>query len=343
MQQDQTKTSRQQCPYCAYHTGGNVLQRKCVNLYSFYYLCRHLSSKNGGIASAIVVGTFIVGAFIAGLSYQHLTGDFFFRVRQIQNSNYLNPCNYSLLSGRELLIGLTYGVWAEFISSGFYPVVLAAFLILIRFISEKNYKIQTQPFAFYFIALMILGLYFPFSFTDYQPLCFRARHFIFLYPLGVIIVARYFAEASNRNKKLPMHFVVVSFVLFILCILVTGEKWYWMMCGLFFGCFLLFFLIEQQFISGLRSLAFSCIAWLYMPYHLIFQNSDWFKNLQSLSPQLSGSYFYFPEHDNMSHFKLLRHFDSFISYLLHIEPHPFKIFNLYYEKPTAHFILAGLL
>jgi len=182
----------------------------------------------------------------------------------------------------------------------------------------------------------MLGLYFPFSSRDYQPLCFRARHFIFLYPLAVVIVTQFFEEAFHKNNKLLLYFTGASLLLLILCITSTGEKWYWMTYGFFLCYFIVLIVFRNTFISRLKYPGFAFLLWMYMPYHLFFQNSSWFQDLGELSARLSGKYFYFPEHDNTSHFELLHHFDS--SYhIYNIEQHPFKIFDLYYEKQDSIF------
>jgi len=316
---------------------GMFFKENALILIPFIALTGIFHKKRRGIkAAAISIASFGLGVLFCGLIYHHFTGDFFFRLHQIQNSSYLNPCNYALLPQKELLIRLTYGVWMEFITSNFYPVILASFIILLRLVFDKNFKIKTQSFVVYFIMFLLLGLYFPFSFNDYQPLCFRARHFIFLYPPAVIIVAQFLGEALERNKKLLIHFLIGSFFLLIACIMGSGEKWYWMMYGFFFVYFLLLLVFRNTFISKLKYTGFAFALWIYMPYHFFFPDNDWFKNLQSLSTQLNGNYFYFPEHDNMSHFKLLHHYDT-LYHIYNIEQKPFKIFESYYEKPGRIF------
>ena len=107
-----------------------------------------------------------------------------------------------------------------------------------------------------------------------------------------------------------------------------------------YGLLLMYFLglifFSNTFIYRLKYAGFAVVLWLYMPYHLFFQNSNWFKDLGTFSTQLTGRYFYFPEHDNTYHFELLHHFDN--SYhIYNVEQHPFKIFDLYYQKQDSVF------
>src|SRR5437867_3827956 len=220
---------------------------------------------------------------------------------------------------------LTYGVWTDFIVESFYPVILASVMILLRMIFDKNYNIRKDQQVIYFLILLILGLYFPFSFSSYQPLCFKARHFLFLLPLGVTIITSFLDDAW-KNKRVLWLFIITSAILLAVCVVTTGEKWYWMMYGFLFLYFTLQKILAQNtLLYKLRYIMFAATLWIYMPYHLFFINSNWFKDIQSLAKKLDGNFFYFPEHDNMMHWKLLHGFNgNFHSY--NLEKEPFKVF-----------------
>ncbi|MES2776462.1 MAG: hypothetical protein V4722_19955 [Bacteroidota bacterium] len=293
--------------------------------------------KSGIKAAAIITATFITGVLICGLVYWHFTGDFLFRVHQIQNSTYLNPCNYALLPAKDLVVRLTYGVWWEFITTGFYPVILAAFILVFRLVAEKKFKSNIPFDAACFIILLLLGLYFPFSLKGYQPLCFNARHFIFLYPFGILIATRFIQDAFEKNGLLTKYLLSVSLLLLLCAFIGTNNKWHWMMYGLFSAYFLLLaFSKNNPLLFRTRHAGFALLLWLYMPYQLFFQNSNWFKDSQTISAQLPGNYFYFPEHENMISWKLLHHFDT-AYHCYNLDPAPFKLFVPYYEKQDSVF------
>ena len=298
----------------------------------FLFCIAFLNKKNNSLKAGLIsILTFCFLIFLSGCMYYYFTGDFFFRVHQIKTADYPNPCNYNAVLGNELTTRLTYGVWRDFIVESFYPVILALVMIFLRILFDKKYSITKDQWATYFIILVILGLYFPFSLSGYQPLCFKARHFLFLLPLGVTISTSFFEDAWN-NKRALWLFIIASAILLAVCIISTGEKWYWMMYGFLFIYFIAQKLLPRNsFLYKLRHIMFAAILWIYMPYHLFFINSDWFKNIQSLTKKLDGYFFYFPEHDNMMHWKLLHGFDSsFHSY--NLEKEPFKVFAPYYEK-----------
>jgi hypothetical protein len=301
----------------------------------FLFCVALLNNKNEGLRAGLIsILTFCFLIFLSGCLYYYFTGDFFFRVQQIKTADYPNPCNYNVVAGNELTARLTYGVWRDFIVESFYPVILASVMIVWRILFDKNYSIRKDPWTICFIILVILGLYFPFSLSGYQPLCFKARHFLFLLPLGVTTSTSFLENAWN-NKRILLFFILASAILLAVCIISTGEKWYWMMYGFLF----IYFIVQKTsgknfLLYKLRYIMFAAILWIYMPYHLFFINSDWFKNIQSLTKKLDGYFFYFPEHDNMMHWKLLHGFDSsFHSY--NLEKEPFKVFVPYYEKPDS--------
>jgi hypothetical protein len=303
-------------------------------LFCVAFIDRRDSNLQVGFISIL---TFCLLVFFAGCIYYHYTNDFFFRVRQIQNSDYPSPCNYNFLPTSELVRRLTYGEWIEFIIRSFYPVILSLLMLLLSILFTRRSKILKEKNTQYFIILTILTLYFPFSLNGYQPLCFEVRHFLFLLPFSVSVTICFLENAWN-NKRILWLFIASSFILLGLCITNTGEKWYWMMYG-----FLLLYFAAQKFLSRdgllykLRYVAFASTLLIYMPYHLFFTNSNWFKNIQWLSEKLSGNYFYFPEHDNMQQWKLIHGFESsFHSY--NLEKKSFKVFTPYYEQPdTASF------
>jgi hypothetical protein len=290
------------------------------------------TGKKKNIAAATIsIATFFVCVLFSGWMYYSYTGDFFFRVHQVIHSNYPNVCSYATFSTKEKIARLTYGVWLQFIIESFYPVILAAILIVLRFLIDRSFTLKKDNTILAFIILFVLGLYFPFSLNGgYQPLCERPRHFIFLLPLGALICVNFFNE-TRKNQRVMWLFIAASSIILLACLLNSGQKWYWMIYGLL----LFYFLIQKyppfSFIYRARYLLFALILWLYMPYRLFFFSSNWFQNMRSVSTELKGNYFYFPDHDNMMHWKLLHGFDNKI-HSISLEKNPFKIFKPYYEN-----------
>jgi hypothetical protein len=302
----------------------------------FLFCIAFFNKKDHSLRAGLIsILTFCFFIFLAGCMYYYFTGDFFFRVQQIKTAGYPHPCNYTV--GSDLIIRLTYGVWKDFIVESFYPVILASIMIILRVAFDRSYHIMKDRWTVYFVILLLLALYFPFSLSGYQPLCFKARHFLFLLPLGVTISSSFLEDAWSK-KHMFWLFIITSAILLVGCISGTGEKWYWMMYSFLFMYFVLQKLSPyNSLLYKLRYTLFAAILWVYMPYHLFFMNSNWFKNIQSLTKKLDSNFFYFPEHDNMMHWKLLYGFDStFHSY--NLEKEPFKVFIPYYEKlDTLHF------
>jgi len=281
-------------------------------------------------AALIAIVTFSVLGILAGLMYHHFTGDFFFRAHQMQSASYSNPCNYASVGQGRLVTRLTYDVWTNFMSASFYPVIFGSLIILLRLIFDKTYSLKKDRLAMYFVILVLLSLYFPFSLKGYQPLCYKPRHFLFLLPLGVAVTTAVLTAASSEKRLLRLC-VITSAVLFVSCVALTKEKWYWMT----YAFLLVYFLWRSLFSSNslfhkVRYPLFACVLWIYMPYRLFFRNSDWFKDMQVLSTKLGGNYFYFPEHDNMMNWKLLHGFGKQI-HAFNLGTNTFKPPTLYYE------------
>jgi len=277
---------------------------------------------------AMIVTLLICGSIMAGV-YYHYTGDALYRLQQVQNSNYYNPCSYDILPASFLITRLTYGIWKEFITYGFYPVLFSVAIIVYRLLVDKNFSVFRYKYIQYFIILLVTGLYFPFSIKGYQPLCSDTRHFLFLLPLGVCISTQYITD--DIEKGTTIKWVLISILSFIACMLCTPDKWQWML-----WCLFILFFIAQKFISPRhiiagKAIAFAAILWLCMPYYLFYNNSNWFAGMRQLDKQLTGNHYYFADHDNMMHWELLHQFNDSI-HCYDMDAYPFKIFQLYYER-----------
>jgi hypothetical protein len=286
--------------------------------------------KNLPIA-LISIATFFILIFFSGFVYYHYTGDYYLRVHQIINSSSTaSGCIYDMSTIGAFIKRLTFGVWQNFITEGFYPVILAAFLLTAKVLKAKSFKIQVTIIEKIFVVLLLLGLYFPFSLKGYQPLCIRCRHFIFLLAPAVIICASYLEEAVKR-KLLLWEFISASAFIFCICVMSTGNKWFWMIYLFLLLFFVLLKICHLEIVLKYKYFILLPILSLFIFYNTIYYKSNWFKNLQSVNTKVDGYYFYFPDHDNMLHFQLLNKFNKNYSYY-NLEKKPFKIYALYYNK-----------
>lgn len=259
-----------------------------------------------------------------GFFYYHYTGNFFFRVTQVNNSNYANPCN--VLSLKRLAIRTTYGPWINFTIQGYYPVILAALGVLLQRIFYDKRFFKTPGTEGIFIILLFVSLYFPFNLHRYQPLCSNARQFLALLPFGTIILTNIISDAFSRKGSWPV-FAIVSFSALLAVIELTLNKWMWMtylflfLSG--FGAWIFPFVR-----LNIKLLFFFILIWITSLERIFFWNSNWFFDLRSLNQQLSGEYCYFPDHDNFMHWRLFNHFRDDRAFS--IEKAPFWIFRQYY-------------
>jgi hypothetical protein len=286
--------------------------------------------KNFRIA-IIAIAAFLLCVFFSGFVYYHYTGDYFLRVHQIINSSSTaNGCMYNMNTLGALIKRLTFGAWQRFVTEGFYPVILAAFLLIIKVLKTKNIKIEVNNIEKIFIILLLLGLYFPFSVKGYQPLCIRCRHFIFLLAPAVILCVSNLEEALKRKHSI-WEFIAASTFILCICVASTGNKWFWMIYLLLLVFFILLKICHSAIISKYTYFILTPILLLFIFYNTIYYKSKWFQNLQAISAKVDEQSFYFPDHDNMLHFQLLHGFNKNYSYY-NLQKEPYKIYSLYYNK-----------
>ncbi len=304
----------------------------------FIFFISLLENRGKNLPMALIsIATFFIFIFFSGFVYYHYTGDFYLRVHQIINSSSTaNGCMYDMSTIGALIKRLTFGAWQRFITEGFYPVILAAFLLIAKTLKANGFKIQVSSIEKIFIVLLLLGLYFPFSLKGYQPLCIRCRHFIFLLAPAVILCASYLEEGVKR-KFLLWEFISVSALICCICVMSTGNKWFWMVYVFLLLFFVLLKICHLPIILKYRYFILLPILSLFIFYKTIYYKSNWFKNLQSVNAKVDGYYFYFPDHDNMLHFQLLNKFNKNYSYY-NLEKDTYKIYALYYNKvDTSNF------
>lgn len=270
---------------------------------------------------------FVLIVIVIGLCYYFYTGDFLFKVAQINNSDYRNSIHQNF-DFKNWVIRLTYGPWKIFIVRGFYPLVLAAFILILLLITKGWNYIKNNYNLSSFLILLLLTLYFPFSLQEIKPLYIDDRHFIFLLPLAVAICSEYlyfYLSKIPTNKIMSLLFLC----LLIICVCSTGNKWQWMIYGLM--TILLIFESYLQFNIKISILLTCSILWLSTLEHAFFQNYSWFKDMQSINKNISGNSFYFIDNDNMMHWELLHKFDT-SNYYYNIERKPFFMFSPYASK-----------
>lgn len=276
------------------------------------------------------ITSFSICVVFSGIVYYHYTGDFYLRLHQIINSSSKNACNYDTQSIGAFIKRLTYGVWENFITEGFYPVIFAALLVLIKVLKTKKTKIQVNDIEKIFIILLLLGLYFPFSLKGYQPLCFKCRHFIFLLPLATVLCITYIEETVER-KHFHSTYIYVSALILFVCVMSTGNKWYWMIYLLLLLFFIFFKIKPTALLHKLKYFILSFILSLFIFYNTVYYKSNWYDHLKSISSKVDGENFYFPDHDNMLHFQLLHGFSKGFSYY-DLQKKPYNIYAMYYDK-----------
>jgi hypothetical protein len=277
-----------------------------------------------------VIG-FITLIILAGIFYFKNTGDAFFKLSQINNSNYINYC--SDIKGKDLLIRLSYGVWLLFIIRGFYPVLFGFAFVINQWFEKGKGFLKSNFNAIVFVLLLIFIIYFPFSLHSYQPVCAAVRHFLFLLPWGVALSMEFlFRPLTNAGNRRRFFWICLTFL--ILCVLNTPAKWNWLIWALITVFFLVQLLIKRNF--NVSIIIFCGILWVSLLENVFFHSGPWFRDMQAMSRKIPPGNFYFPDHDNMMNWELLYQFDEKNNTFYNLEKNPFFIFSRYYTRLKDH-------
>ena len=321
--------------------GLSLMIKEIAFLFLFFSIIQilvHRANRSFAKIAMLMLGFLVVVSAVGVYYYLH-TGNFFFKVVQINNSDYRNALD-PVIGLKDIFIRLTYGPWRVFIVQGFYPMVIASFILALQFITKGWLHVKNNYYLFSFLLLLLLTLYFPFSLQKFKPLVIDSRHFLFLLPMAVVICTEYIYSYFLQAPKSKMLFLLLLFILTV-CIFSTQNKWQWMIYGLIS----ILFFIGPQARNYLHVTVFIlCSAlWLSLLEPVFFKGYPWFKEMQLMSRNISGNCFYFTENDNMMHWELLNKFDTIGNSFYGIEKNPFFMFSPYYSRLNAASFKPGWL
>jgi hypothetical protein len=267
-----------------------------------------------------------------GMYYYHFTGNAFFKISQIEKSDFKYSSGY-VIEKIVLLKRLTYLPWQTFLVEGFYPVLLATAICIIQWINRGSKFIKSNFYIVVFLLLLSLGLYFPFSFHQYFPLRAEGRYVLFLLPWAVMISSEYICSyISDIRDKYILFWVSLSMIAG--CMLSTGNKWQWMI----FLLITVFFLFVNRFKKHLPFvMAVLCtIFWLSLLEPVYLRKPRWFTEMRQMSKDLPEGCFYFPDQDNMMHWKLLHRFDNQKNTFFNLARDPDPFTKYYIQKMSGN-------
>lgn len=144
------------------------------------------------------------------------------RVKSIFAGQYLSPCAYDQLPASAVLKRIGYQLWLDLIRNAFLiPVIFL--IILIR---KGNDSIRFISISF--ISLLLLANFMTISYTSYVPLCPDPRHFIFILPIGTLLIAH--SEQFIRKISKSDLFMILGLLMVQLCISIyhTMEHTWWL-------------------------------------------------------------------------------------------------------------------
>jgi hypothetical protein len=285
----------------------------------------------------ILVTAFFFGLLTIGFYYHLHTGNAFFKFVQIRNSDYRydGSRHYNI---KALLIRFTYGLWVRLITDGFYPIMLGSSIVILQWMSAgwKHLKVKFYPISF--LVFLTICFFIPFSVHDFSPLIFDSRHFLFLLPLAVVVSSDYiYVMLTDLQNRKAM--ITIIFILTVLCMINTLNKWQWMIYLLLILFLLSLPILKKHFYNV--GWIFCSILWLSLLEPVFFKKHPWFREMQTLNRNLSTRSYYFVDHDDMMNWELLHQFNTSETLYFNLESKPFFIFRHYYSQVDSFTFRPG--
>ena len=318
-------------------TGLSLLVKENAVLFPFVFIILCTVYRKSGALRFLPAYLLSAGAIVCliGLFYQHATGDFFFRLKQIHDTSLIEnarpgACN-GALDCRHLLIRITYGPWNTFIVQGYFTLVLPALLLLARLLTRDFRRSPLTLAEPAFVVILLLILYFPANFQQYQPVCSDPRQFLLLLPFGAVILTdSATALVAGKDKKRIL--LAVTLIAAAAILLLSRNKWKW----LTYGCLsagLLLPLVWQQSRQVIYAGCFFCLLAVTGLERLFLLKNSWFADLSRLQKELGHQPAWFPEHDNMMNWQLLQGWRNDQNW--NLDPQPPPVLDLYYNRVSA--------
>lgn len=131
-----------------------------------------------------------ISIFLFGMVYLLLNkvflGNSMARIDAIFTNRYISECTYELQPFSVVLERILYKLWVEMSRSGFLWPLGFVLVLWVRKNTEPKYKFLAASW----VMLMLLANFMTISYTDYVPLCHDPRHFLYILPLGAVIIAK---------------------------------------------------------------------------------------------------------------------------------------------------------
>jgi len=196
-------------PYFLFLMIKDVIQRKRIEFWKM---------------TAILTGLFLVGYF---LYFKLQYGNAFVRVDAIFNNRFVDDCSYDKQPFSATIERISYKLWSDLIRNGFLIPVGFLVLLIPKSITLKIAERHTFIFQS-LVAFLLLSNFMSISYTEYVPLCYASRHYIFLLPLLGIS----FSIGLDYLKSTEIWFKILLVTTFIIQLIASLKMDYentWML------------------------------------------------------------------------------------------------------------------
>ncbi len=189
----------------------------------FFFISDIFRKKNQTFWVSTAISILLFGLIYLVLNYVFL-GNFLARVDAIFTNRYISECTYELQPASVVVQRILYKLWVEMSRSGFlWPL---GFVLL--FLFRKNTEPINRFLSLSWIILMLLANFMTISYTHYVPLCHDPRHFLYILPLGAIIMAKGYLHFSSGNFTEKMVLSLLWVMQLVLGLYFLHENTWWL-------------------------------------------------------------------------------------------------------------------
>lgn len=239
----------------------------------FFFIADFIQKKNKKfwLKSTMVLAVFGVLYLIFN---QVVTGHFLSRVHKIFEGQYFSPCSYDLLPSSALLNRILYELFYELCRNLF--LIPLAFVFLLFKNTDKRFRF----IAFSFLSLLLLSNFMTISYTSYAPLCTDIRHYMFLLPVGALLMAHGVQKISHTNFYTAIPTLILLIGMFLLSLYKQYENTWFFYIPLLIALGIAFY--NKQIMLLLLTIAFVSV---YIQ-NALYSNKIGYKSQKALNSYL---------------------------------------------------------
>ena len=180
-------------------------------------------------------------------------GNFLARVDAIFDNRYISECTYELQPAMVIVRRIAYELWLTMIRMGM--MIPLGFAIILPFQKRENLPVGGLFWVRTWFLLLLLSNFMTISYSEYVPLCPDPRHFLYLIPVGTIVMMQGLQSMEKWSKNQFSLLIVVFLIQGLLSYYHKFENHALLYGLLMFGSYLIWKGSKAGFIFAIAGLA----------------------------------------------------------------------------------------